>query len=135
MSRRNHSGLLMIFGMCGLLGASPVFADEVPDRPAPPAAAKAAEVPTAAKYGANPAGAAAVKPDAEGFVPDSRPATMSTVDESVPAAPLVAIAYGFIWLAVLGFVLLTLLRTRRLEQEIAELSERIGKPAAKASRA
>lgn len=131
MSRRNHSGLLMIFGVCGMLAAAPAFADEVPDRPAPPAAAKAPDVPAPAQ--AAPTGA--VKPDAEGFVPDSRPATMSTVDESVPAAPLVAIAYGFIWLAVLGFVLLTLVRTRRLEQEIAELSERIGKPAGKASRA
>lgn len=133
MSRRKYSGWLMIFGVCGLLGApmSQAFADEVPDRPPPPAATKALDVPAAAKYAAPPA----VKPDAEGFVPDSRPATMSTVDESVPAKPLVAIAYGFIWLAVLGFVLMTLLRTRRLEQEIADLSERINKPTGKASRA
>jgi len=139
MSRRTVSGLLMMFGVCGVLAASPVLADEVPDRPAAPAApaaaTKAPDVPTAAKYAAP----GAVKPDAEGFVPDSRPANMNTVDESIPAAPLVATAYGFIWLAVLGFVLVTLQRTRRLEQEIADLSERInnpsGKPAGKASRA
>jgi CcmD family protein len=141
MSRRNVSRLLMIFlcGVCGVFAASPARADEVPDRPAapaaPPAATRVPDVPTAAKSGAP----SAPKPDAEGFVPDSRPANMNTVDESVPAAPLVATAYGFIWLAVLGFVLLTLQRTRRLEQEIAELSERIknpaGKPAGKPARA
>ena len=56
-------------------------------------------------------------------------------DESIPAAPLVAVAYGFIWLAVRGFVVFTLQRTRKLEGEIADLAERIHKPTAKAPRA
>ena len=81
--------------------------------------------PVKAPSAASPGKAGTPAPDAEGFVPDSRPATMSQVDESIPAAPLVATAYGFIWLAVLGFVLFTLHRTRKLEQELADLESRI----------
>jgi CcmD family protein len=95
--------------------ALPARADKVPARPPAPTAAPAA-VPSA------PAAPAA---DSEGFVPESRPPNMNTVDVSVPAAPLVATAYGFIWLAVMGFVLFTLLRTRRVEQELSDLEARI----------
>ncbi len=104
--------LLLVLNLCGVLlcglGSVPgAFADEVPDRPGAPALHRA---PT---------------PDAEGFVPDSRPANMAVVDASIPAAPLVATAYGFIWLAVLGFVLFTQHRMNKVEKDIAELSERI----------
>lgn len=71
-----------------------------------------------------PAVAHAQKADAEGFVPESRPA-MSAVDNSIPASPLVATAYGIIWVAVMGFVLYTLKRTHKVEQEIADLEFRI----------
>ena len=78
-----------------------------------------------AGYGAATAPAAKAVPDSEGFVPDSRPANMTNVEEGIPAGPLVATAYGFIWLAVLVFVGLTARRTRQLETEIAQLSERL----------
>ena len=66
-------------------------------------------------------------PDKEGFVPESRPADMSRpkVDEGIPAAPLVAGAYGFIWVAVLVYVGTVATRARRLSAEIAVLSRRL----------
>ena len=79
----------------------------------------------AAAYGAAAAPAPKAVPDSEGFVPDSRPANMTNVEEGIPAGPLVATAYGFIWLAVLVFVGLTARRTRQLETEIAQLAERL----------
>ena len=79
----------------------------------------------AAPYGAAAAPAPKAVPDSEGFVPDSRPANMTNVEEGIPAGPLVATAYGFIWLAVLVFVGLTARRTRQLETEIAQLAERL----------
>jgi hypothetical protein len=65
--------------------------------------------------------------DKEGFVPESRPADMTKarVDESIPAAPLVAGAYGFIWAAVLVYVGTVATRTRRLEAEVAALQARL----------
>ena len=85
----------------------------------------APSAPPAAAYGAAAAPAAKAVPDSEGFAPDSRPASMTNVEEGIPAGPLVATAYGFIWLAVLVFVGLTARRTRQLETEIAQLSERL----------
>ncbi len=86
----------------------------------------APSAPPAAAYGAAAAAPAAkAVPDSEGFVPDSRPANMTNVEEGIPAGPLVATAYGFIWLAVLVFVGLTARRTRQLETEIAQLAERL----------
>lgn len=63
--------------------------------------------------------------DSEGFVPDRRPANMNSVEEGLPAGPLVAAAYGFIWVAVLVFVGFTAMRTRQLETEVAQLAERL----------
>lgn len=82
--------------------------------------------PPAAAVAPAPAPAAAAKPDSEGYVPENRPANMTSVEEGIPAAPLVASAYGFIWVAVLVFVGLTARRTRQLENEIAELAARLG---------
>jgi CcmD family protein len=81
--------------------------------------------PAAPAYGAAAAPTAKPVPDSEGFVPDSRPANMTNVEEGIPAGPLVATAYGFIWLAVLVFVGLTARRTRQLETEIDQLAERL----------
>ena len=77
--------------------------------------------------GAPAAAPTAPVPDKEGFVPESRPAEMGAarVDESVPAKPLVAAAYGFIWLAVLVYVGTVAVRARRLEQEVAALRARL----------
>jgi CcmD family protein len=111
---------LRLIMLSGLLLSGGALADDTPPRPEPGSQRPAAEPQLPTKK--EPV------PDAEGFVPDSRPANMATVDASIPAAPLVAVAYGFIWLAVLGFVVFTLQRTRKLEQEIADLAERIKAP-------
>ena len=102
--------------LCLLLAGLPLSqsrADVAPEQPAAVAPAPAAKSP------AKPVA------DSEGFVPDNRPATMSNVEEGIPAGPLVAAAYGFIWVAVLVFVGLTARRTRQLELEIAQLAERL----------
>lgn len=96
------------------LGAS--RADEPQEAPAAAAAAAAAQ---------NPSSAFKTAPDSEGFVPESRPANMTNVEEGIPAGPLVAAAYGFIWLAVLVFVGFTARRASQLESEVAQLSERL----------
>ena len=75
-----------------------------------------------------PALAADPVPDKDGFVAESRPADMTKarVDESVPAVPLVAGAYGFIWTAVLVYVGTVAMRARRLEDELAALQRQLG---------
>jgi len=50
-----------------------------------------------------------------------------TVDESIPAAPLLATAYGFVWLAVLGYVVMVGKGLRRVESDLDELSDKLGK--------
>lgn len=108
--------------LAALLVSSRARADEPPSPPPPKiVTAAAAEAPLAA-----PAPAAAVA-DKDGFVPESRPPAMKSPEEGLPAAPLVGAAYGFIWLAVFGFVVWTLRRTTQLEGEIADLRERIAR--------
>jgi hypothetical protein len=100
-----------------LLGlSSAARADEVPGPATRPAAA--APAPAAAP--------AAPQPDKDGFVPESRPAEMTaSVEAGLPAGPLVAAAYGFIWLLVFGFVIATLVRTSRLSRDIRELASKL----------
>lgn len=72
------------------------------------------------------------KADSDGFVADPRPANMTAMkDESIAAAPLVAAAYGFIWLAVLVFVGSVAARTTKLESEIGFLQEKLEKGASR----
>lgn len=76
---------------------------------------------------AEPAAPAAAKADDSGFVPESRPAEMiANVEAGIPAGPLVATAYGFIWLMVLAFVIAVAVRTARVEREVAELANKLG---------
>jgi hypothetical protein len=104
--------LLLSLSLGGLLAAAlPIASSRAEGTPAPAAPAAAG----------GPAAAA----DSEGFVPDRRPANMTTVEEGLPAGPLVGAAYGFIWAAVLVFVGLTARRTRQLEIEVAQLAERL----------
>ncbi len=63
--------------------------------------------------------------DSEGFVPDRRPANMANVAEGLPAGPLVAAAYGLIWVAALVFVGMTARRASQLECDMAQLAERL----------
>jgi hypothetical protein len=50
---------------------------------------------------------------------------MANVEEGLPAGPLVAAAYGFIWVAALVFVGLTARHASQLEAEMAQLVERL----------
>ena len=72
-----------------------------------------------------PGVAAAQPPTAaaqDGFVPvdESKP------QEHLPATPLVMIAYGFAWVAVLAYVWSLWSRLGKVEREIAEVSRRVG---------
>ena len=117
MTARLCGGLLAGLLLLPTLGYADIPPQALPSR----AEVAPTAVPTPA---ATPS--AAPKADAEGFVPDSRPPNMTNVEEGMPAAPLVAGAYGFIWLAVLVFVAYTAKRAANLEGEIAHLAERIG---------
>jgi len=68
-----------------------------------------------------------VQPDKDGFVPDSRPMDGPTLDESIPAAPLVAGAYGVLWLSVFGYLLFSARGIRKMEQDVAELEAKISR--------
>lgn len=117
-------GLLLFF-----VGMGPVWADEAP---APGERGYRATAPTTAPTTAPPAATiAAPQPDKDGFVPESRPMNGPTVDESIPAGPLLATAYGFVWLAVLGYVVFCARGIRRVETELGELSDKLGKLGAK----
>jgi CcmD family protein len=60
-------------------------------------------------------------PSQEGFVPvEQLPG-----QEGIPAAPLVAAAYGVAWAAVLVYVWTVWRRLGRVERELAEVSRRI----------
>jgi CcmD family protein len=113
-------GLLSISLLAGVGQADK--APPPPRRPDPAVEALLAPSPSPAANPSAQAGAA----DKDGFVPESRPPAMSNVEAGLPAAPLVGAAYGFIWLAVFGFVVWTLRRTTQLEAEIADLRQRIG---------
>lgn len=107
-SRRRGAAL----AVAAWLAAAPLWAlADIPPGPPPPIKA----------------GAGAPKADSEGFVPESRPADMTNAaaKENVPAAPLVATAYGFIWLAVLVYVGTVAARTTRLTGEVTALRRRI----------
>ena len=70
---------------------------------------------------AAPLSAAAMQPEPpKGFVPaDSIPQ-----GEQIPAINLVAAAYGFVWLAVFGYVFSLAKRQKTVEAELADLESR-----------
>ena len=57
----------------------------------------------------------------EGFVPIDR----AEVEEQLPAAPLVAAAYGVAWAAVLIYVWFVKRRLARVERELADVARRL----------
>ena len=57
-----------------------------------------------------------------GFVP-VKPG--ETGQETLPAAPLVFIAYGLIWTMLLGYVFLLWRRLGRVERELADVNARL----------
>jgi len=49
--------------------------------------------------------------------------------EELPATPFVAAAYGFIWIALLAYVVWLALGVGRVRKDLAELSAKIGEQA------
>jgi CcmD family protein len=47
------------------------------------------------------------------------------VADEIPAVPFVAAAYGFIWVAVLGYLLYVARSVTRVSQEVAELRRKL----------
>lgn len=45
--------------------------------------------------------------------------------ENLPATPFVAAAYGFIWIAILAYVIVTARRVRRVETDLGALRRRV----------
>lgn len=68
-----------------------------------------------------PIGASAQPPAQEGFVPVDQ----LEGQEGLPAAPLVAAAYGVAWTAVLLYLFSVRRRLGAVEREIADVSRRI----------
>ena len=57
------------------------------------------------------------------------------VRESIPAAPFLAGAYAFIWLAVVVYVAIVARRTQRVQSELEELRGRVERDLARDERA
>lgn len=51
--------------------------------------------------------------------------------EDIPAIPFVAAAYGFIWIAVLGYLVYVARSLGRVSSEVAELRRKLDAPAGK----
>lgn len=55
---------------------------------------------------------------------DFVPAASLPAAESMPAAPMVIAAYGFVWVALLGYVWFIWRRMQKVEGELADLERR-----------
>lgn len=64
--------------------------------------------------------AAQPKPSPDEFVPVAE----APPGEQIPAIPLVAAAYGFVWVALVGYTWSLAVRLKKVEREIAELERR-----------
>lgn len=73
--------------------------------------------PAAAQEAQPPAGGAAM----DGFVPMSE----MTNREVLPAAPLVFYAYGFVWVALLGYLWVIWRRVGQVEKDLAAVRRRL----------
>jgi hypothetical protein len=58
----------------------------------------------------------------DGFVPVSR----ATQQETIPAARLVVIAYGFAWVMLIGYLWSIWTRIGKVERDLHDVSRRIG---------
>jgi len=58
----------------------------------------------------------------DGFVPVDAPIS---AQDTIPAPRLVAIAYGFIWVVIFGYVWTVRSRLSRVERELAAVSRRV----------
>jgi CcmD family protein len=64
---------------------------------------------------------ALAQPAQGGFVP----VVPGAAQETLPAAPLVFVAYAFVWVALLGYVVLLWRRLGKVERELADLNGRL----------
>ena len=69
-----------------------------------------------------PAPAPAPQAAQDGFVPVDAPISPQ---DTIPAPRLVAIAYGFIWIVIFGYVWSVRSRLTRVEREMETLSRRV----------
>ena len=65
-----------------------------------------------------PAGAALAQQGDKGFVPLP---PGQTLQEQLPATPLVFAAYAFVWVALLAYLLILFSRLKKVERELADL--------------
>jgi CcmD family protein len=95
----------LVFGLLCLCSAASPSAQQPTPRPSDPAAA---QPPSAAQ---------------EGFVPvDQLPKPQDTM----PAAPLVATAYAFVWVMLFAYMVSIWRRLNAVERELHSVSRRIG---------
>ena len=62
------------------------------------------------------------RPSQDGFVPVDAPAN---ANDTIPAPRLVAIAYGFIWVVLFGYLWSVRSRLGRVEREMETVSRRV----------
>jgi CcmD family protein len=54
------------------------------------------------------------------------PVTPGQMQEPIPAAPLVFIAYGFVWVALAVYIVVLWRRIANVERELGDLNRRLG---------
>ena len=63
---------------------------------------------------------AQTQPPQDGFVP-----VTDATRENLPATPLIYIAYGFVWVALMAYVFLLWQRVGRVERELASVNAKL----------
>jgi CcmD family protein len=58
----------------------------------------------------------------DGFVPAT-----DIVRETLPASPFVYVAYAFVWVALVAYILLLWQRLNKVERELADVTARLAK--------
>lgn len=56
------------------------------------------------------------------------PVQPGALQESIPAAPLVFVAYGFVWVALAVYIVVLWRRLASVERELGDLNRRLGAP-------
>lgn len=54
------------------------------------------------------------------------PVQPGALQESIPAAPLVFVAYGFVWVALAVYIVVLWRRIANVERELGDLNRRLG---------
>jgi len=54
------------------------------------------------------------------------PVQPGALQESIPAAPLVFVAYGFVWVALAVYIVVLWRRLTSVERELGDLNRRLG---------